>query len=156
MLSDVVMPRAAALFRAKASKNFTRLRETTRFGFVYKAHPPVHIRICAGGCNAIDGRKDKQGGGIFLACALRIGEKKQLNVVVELLFESKRRELNSVFQFFTGFELDHVGSLDLNDLTGLGISTFAGLAAGLLESTKAYQGYLAVLFLQSFGDAVDE
>ena len=30
------------------------------FGFVYKAHPLVHIRICAGGCNAVNGRKDKQ------------------------------------------------------------------------------------------------
>jgi hypothetical protein len=35
------------------------------FGFVYKAHSPVHIRICAGGCNAVDDRKDKQGGGII-------------------------------------------------------------------------------------------
>jgi hypothetical protein len=30
------------------------------FWFVYKAHPLVHIRICAGGCNAVDGPKDKQ------------------------------------------------------------------------------------------------
>jgi hypothetical protein len=30
--------------------------------FFYKAHPPVHIKICADGCTAIDGRKDKQGG----------------------------------------------------------------------------------------------
>jgi len=30
------------------------------FWFVYKAHPPVHIRICAGGCNTVDGLKDKQ------------------------------------------------------------------------------------------------
>ncbi|MGD9006492.1 MAG: hypothetical protein PVG41_01160, partial [Desulfobacteraceae bacterium] len=29
---------------------------------VFKAHPPVHIRICAGGCNAVYGRKDKQDG----------------------------------------------------------------------------------------------
>jgi hypothetical protein len=35
------------------------------FGLVYKAHPPVHIRICAGGCNTVDGRKDKQDGGII-------------------------------------------------------------------------------------------
>jgi hypothetical protein len=53
--------------------------------FVYKAHPPVHIRICAGGCNTVDGRKDKQGGGFIsflrpynlqndyaLACALNV------------------------------------------------------------------------------------
>jgi hypothetical protein len=32
------------------------------FAFVYKAHPPVRIRICAGGCNAVDGRQDKQDG----------------------------------------------------------------------------------------------
>jgi hypothetical protein len=37
------------------------------FGFVYKAHPPVHIMICAGGCNAVDGRKDKQSG-VIIAC----------------------------------------------------------------------------------------
>ena len=83
-------------------------------------------------------------------------QKKQLNAIVELLFESKRRELNSVFQFFPGFELDNVGSLDLDNLTGLGISTLAGFAAGLLESAKSYQSNLAVLFLQSLGDAVDE
>jgi hypothetical protein len=35
------------------------------FVFVYKAHPPVHIRICVDGCNAVDGRKNKQGGGII-------------------------------------------------------------------------------------------
>lgn len=31
------------------------------FGFVYKAHPPVPIKICAGGCNAVGGPKGKQG-----------------------------------------------------------------------------------------------
>jgi len=30
------------------------------FWFVYKAHAPVHIGICAGACNAVDGPKDKQ------------------------------------------------------------------------------------------------
>ena len=25
-----------------------------------KAHPPAHIEICVGGCNAVDGHKDKQ------------------------------------------------------------------------------------------------
>ena len=30
------------------------------FWFVYKAHPPMHIGICVGGCNAVDGPKDKQ------------------------------------------------------------------------------------------------
>jgi hypothetical protein len=34
--------------------------------FVYKAQPLVHIKICAGGCNAVDGRKDKQGG-VFIS-----------------------------------------------------------------------------------------
>jgi hypothetical protein len=35
------------------------------FVFVYKEHPPLHRRICAGGYSAADGRKDKQGGGII-------------------------------------------------------------------------------------------
>lgn len=30
------------------------------FWFVLKAHSPVHIGIFAGGCNAVDGPKDKQ------------------------------------------------------------------------------------------------
>ncbi|HSM74950.1 MAG TPA: hypothetical protein VK852_09945, partial [Desulfobacterales bacterium] len=29
------------------------------FWFVIKAHPPAHIEICAGGCNAEDGPKDQ-------------------------------------------------------------------------------------------------
>jgi len=32
------------------------------FWFVYKAHPPVHIGICTGGCNNIDGPKGKKAG----------------------------------------------------------------------------------------------
>ena len=40
------------------------------FWFVYKAHPLVHIRICAGGCNAVDGPKDKQDVSLFHAGAL--------------------------------------------------------------------------------------
>jgi hypothetical protein len=35
------------------------------FVFIDKAHPPMHIKICAGGCNAVDGHKDKQGWGII-------------------------------------------------------------------------------------------
>ena len=36
------------------------------FWFVYKAHPPVHIRICAGGCNAVGGTEDQSRlGGIY-------------------------------------------------------------------------------------------
>jgi hypothetical protein len=39
--------------------------------FVCKAYPPVHIRICAGGCNAVDGRKDKQDG-VFISLKMLI------------------------------------------------------------------------------------
>ena len=42
------------------------------FWFVYKAHPPVHIRICAAGCNVVDGPKDKQNVQSFLAEALNL------------------------------------------------------------------------------------
>ena len=31
------------------------------------AHPPVHIKICAGGCNAVDGPKDKKDG-LIISC----------------------------------------------------------------------------------------
>jgi hypothetical protein len=32
--------------------------------FVFKAYPPIHIKkICAGACNAVGGRIDKQDGG---------------------------------------------------------------------------------------------
>ncbi|MEN8690650.1 MAG: hypothetical protein AB1Z20_11140, partial [Desulfobacterales bacterium] len=41
------------------------------FGFVYKAHPAAHIEIRVGGCNAVDGPKDKQGVELFFAGALR-------------------------------------------------------------------------------------
>jgi hypothetical protein len=37
------------------------------FWFVTKAHSPAHIGICAGGCNAGDGPKDKQEVQLFLA-----------------------------------------------------------------------------------------
>jgi hypothetical protein len=33
--------------------------ECARFEFVYKAHPPVHIKICSGGCNAVDWPTDE-------------------------------------------------------------------------------------------------
>ena len=35
------------------------------FGFVYKAHPAEHIEIRFGGCNAVDGPKDKQDVNLF-------------------------------------------------------------------------------------------
>jgi hypothetical protein len=35
--------------------------------FVIKAHPAAHIEICAGGCNAEDGPKDKQDVELFFA-----------------------------------------------------------------------------------------
>ncbi|MBT8340650.1 MAG: hypothetical protein KJP07_11605, partial [Desulfatitalea sp.] len=38
---------------------------------VCKAHPPVHIRICTGGCNAADGLKDKQDWGIIFFLRLK-------------------------------------------------------------------------------------
>ncbi|MGD9273433.1 MAG: hypothetical protein PVI65_03630, partial [Desulfobacterales bacterium] len=41
------------------------------FGFVYKAHTAAHIEIRVGGCNAVDGPKDKQGVELFFAGALR-------------------------------------------------------------------------------------
>ena len=41
------------------------------FWFVCKAHPPAHIGICVGGCNAVDGPKNKQDVSLFLAAALR-------------------------------------------------------------------------------------
>ena len=46
------------------------MQDCAGFWFVYKAHPPVHIRICTRGCNAVDGPKDKQDVQLFLAEAL--------------------------------------------------------------------------------------
>jgi hypothetical protein len=36
-------------------------------------HSPVHIEICAGGCNAVDGEKDKLNVDLFLSKALTKG-----------------------------------------------------------------------------------
>jgi hypothetical protein len=44
------------------------------FGFVYKARPAAHIEIHVGGCNAVDGSKDKQDVELLLAGALRVTE----------------------------------------------------------------------------------
>jgi len=44
------------------------------FGFVYRAHPAVHIEIRVGGCNAVDGPKDKQDVELFPAGALKLSE----------------------------------------------------------------------------------
>jgi len=38
-----------------------RISESSRTWFDCRAHPPVNIGICAGGYNAADGPKDKQG-----------------------------------------------------------------------------------------------
>jgi hypothetical protein len=38
---------------------------------VYKAHFPVHIWICAGGCNALDGPKDKKDVELFFPSGLK-------------------------------------------------------------------------------------
>ena len=40
------------------------------FWFVYKAHPPAHIEICAVRWNAVDGPKDKQDVDLFLSMTL--------------------------------------------------------------------------------------
>ncbi|MGB5618781.1 MAG: hypothetical protein WBM78_18195, partial [Desulfobacterales bacterium] len=48
------------------------------FWFVYKAHPPAHIGICVGGCNAVDGPKNKQDVYLFLAATLKAGPVKAL------------------------------------------------------------------------------
>jgi hypothetical protein len=37
---------------------------------VCNAHPPVHIWICAGGCNAVDGPKDKKDVELFFPLTL--------------------------------------------------------------------------------------
>jgi hypothetical protein len=34
-------------------------KDCAGFWFFYKAHPPMHIGICVGGCNAVDEPKDK-------------------------------------------------------------------------------------------------
>jgi hypothetical protein len=41
------------------------------FWYVYKAHPPVHIWICFGGCNAVDGPKGKIDVELFFSTGLR-------------------------------------------------------------------------------------
>ena len=47
-------------------------QDCAEFWFVYKAHPPAHIGICVGGCNAVDGPKNNQDVSLFLAAALRL------------------------------------------------------------------------------------
>ena len=42
------------------------------FWVVYKAHPPAHFGICAGGCNAVDGPTDKQDVDLFFLGPLSI------------------------------------------------------------------------------------
>ena len=43
------------------------------FGFVFKAHPAAHIEIPVGGCNTVDGPKDKQGVELFFSGTLIVG-----------------------------------------------------------------------------------
>jgi len=43
------------------------------FWFAHKAHPPVHIEICAGGCNAVGRPKDRQDVELFLCQVPRYG-----------------------------------------------------------------------------------
>jgi hypothetical protein len=42
------------------------------FWFVYKAHLPVHIWICAGACNAVEGPKDKIAVELFFSTGLKV------------------------------------------------------------------------------------
>jgi hypothetical protein len=48
------------------------------FWFVIKAHLSAHIEICAGGCNAENGPKDKQDVELFFAEALTASLKKSI------------------------------------------------------------------------------
>jgi hypothetical protein len=45
--------------RVLGSRQETMPQYGEGFWFVIKAHPPAHIEICAGGCNAEDGPKDQ-------------------------------------------------------------------------------------------------
>jgi hydrogenase/urease accessory protein HupE len=67
-----------------------------------------------------------------------------------------RRLLDGVFQFFAGFELDHIFGFDLDRFTGLGIPAFAGFLTGFAEGAEPDQRHFAVLFLQGFGDVGHE
>ena len=49
---------APAFFQGSRHEIITQ--DCAGFWFVYKAHPPMHIGICVGGCNAVDEPKDKQ------------------------------------------------------------------------------------------------
>jgi hypothetical protein len=53
--------------RVTVRNNSTRV---PGFGFVYKARPAGHIEIRVGGCNAVDGPKDKQDVELFLTGVL--------------------------------------------------------------------------------------
>jgi DNA-binding NtrC family response regulator len=60
------------------------------FWFVIKAHPPAHIAICAGGCNAEDGPKDKQDVELFLAEALKPNSKETKMAEKVLLIDDEK------------------------------------------------------------------
>ena len=66
-------------FPTLASVRVTVINKSTRWRRIWvrqfyirsgKAHSPVHIEICAGGCNAVDGQKDKQDVELFFSGAL--------------------------------------------------------------------------------------
>jgi hypothetical protein len=63
-----------------------------------------------------------------------------------------RRQLDGVFHFLTGFELDHVFGFDLDRFTGLGVPALAGYLANFAEGAKPDQRHFAIFFLQGFGD----
>ena len=47
-------------FTSLGSRQEIITQDCAEFWFVYKAHPPAHIGICVGGCNAVDAPKNKQ------------------------------------------------------------------------------------------------
>jgi hypothetical protein len=58
------------------------------FWFVCKAHPPAHFEIRVGGCNAVDGPKDKQEVTVFLATTLKPDVSKENRFRLAALFFS--------------------------------------------------------------------
>jgi hypothetical protein len=63
----MILPAASIHFRVTIR---TIPRDCAGFGFVYEAHPAVHIEMRVGGCQAADDPKDKQDMELFLAEAL--------------------------------------------------------------------------------------
>ncbi len=64
--------------------------------------------------------------------------------------------LNSLLQLLPLFEFDGIECLDFDRRAGLGIPAFTGFSAYFRKNSESDQGYLTVLFLQLFRNAVDE